>query len=320
MITNRQQIIDDSPPHRELFKEFIEAIDFRSEQTRKAYKGTIGRYIKYHEDKNVLKPKESDLMKFKRYLREKGNHGATIQLYVVSIRRFYKWLDRMGYYPDISIDLRTEKIDPTFKRQPLTVDEAKKLLDYAKEHSSGDIVKLRNYTIIYLLLHLGLRTIEVARANFEDVRKEGDNHYLYVQGKGHTDKDDSIRLTPSALEVIDAYKKARKSEKGAMFTNHGHHKSSDRITSKMVSQIVKKTLREINIDCREITAHSLRHTCATLALANGATLEEVMQLLRHKNIQTTMIYLHVTNRENNRSQDLVDKALTKAKKEEQNNE
>ena len=45
-------------------------------------------------------------------------------------------------------------------------------------------------------------------------------------------------------------------------------------------------------DSPKLTAHSTRHTTATLSLLNGATLQQTQALLRHKNMQTTEIYAH----------------------------
>ena len=45
-----------------------------------------------------------------------------------------------------------------------------------------------------------------------------------------------------------------------------------------------------------ISAHSLRHTFATMALANGATIEQVRDTLRHASITTTQIYVHTADR------------------------
>ena len=309
MILNRKQAIEEAPPHREIYEEFIGATDFRSERTMTTYKGCLGRYIRFLEAMNIDKPKESSVSKFKKSLRDKGCHGATIQLYVVVLKKFYKWTERMGYYPNISLDLQNEKIDPTFKRQALTLEEANKLLDCVAAESTKGIQQLRDYTLIYVILNLGLRTVEASRADFEDIRQEGEFFYLYVQGKGHVEKDESIRLPESVLQVINDYRSARKVEKGPMFINHGHNKPKERIEPKFISRIVKHYLKEIHINRREITAHSLRHTCATLALARGATMEEVRQLLRHKSIETTQIYLHMTNKTNNRSQSLVNEVL-----------
>lgn len=56
-------------------------------------------------------------------------------------------------------------------------------------------------------------------------------------------------------------------------------------------------MRCIGIDDAHVTAHSLRHTFATIAMENNAKLEEVSKVLRHKNISTTQIYEHAITRD-----------------------
>ena len=62
-------------------------------------------------------------------------------------------------------------------------------------------------------------------------------------------------------------------------------------------------------DSERLTAHSFRHTSVTLALLNGNTLEQVQQMARHKNINTTMIYNHALQKEKNPCYDSVSNAL-----------
>ena len=118
--------------------------------------------------------------------------------------------------------------------------------------------------------------------------------------KSHIDK---------ATGIAGMKKAKRKAKEGPLFINHGHRKAKERITSKTVSICIKKCLKAVGLDSRDITAHSLRHTCATIAISKGASYEEVKQLLRHKNINTTMIYNHTVNKMNNRSQSLVGEVL-----------
>ena len=184
MAISRQQMINEALPHREIFNEFCASVDFKTEQTKKTYISILSRYINYLEEKRIEKPRESAVMGYKDYLRkQRHNSGATLQLTNIVLRKFYRWTERLEYYPNLAVDLISENVTPTFKRQALTIDEANLLLDYAAEESTKGIVELRNYTFIYLILNIGLRTIEVSRADIEDIKKEGEFTYLYVQGK-----------------------------------------------------------------------------------------------------------------------------------------
>jgi site-specific recombinase XerD len=136
-------------------------------------------------------------------------------------------------------------------------------------------------------------------------------NYLYVQGKGHDDKDDAIKVPDSVWELIHEYLEKRDSDSEALFINHGSHNCHGRISPKNVSLSVKNLLRLIGLDDKRYTAHSLRHTCATIALQNGATFQEVQMVLRHKSINTTTIYTHNLSRESNNVELIVEKAIDK---------
>ena len=78
---------------------------------------------------------------------------------------------------------------------------------------------------------------------------------------------------------------------------------------KSISRIVKTALRKAGIDNERITAHSLRHTAATLNLLHGGTLEDTKQLLRHTSINTTMIYTHHLDKLKSCSADRIQNAI-----------
>ena len=74
--------------------------------------------------------------------------------------------------------------------------------------------------------------------------------------------------------------------------------------------IIKKEFRNIGIDSEKITTHSLRHTAITLSLIGGTPLQEVQQMARHTNINTTLIYAHNLNRIESHAEDNIQKLLS----------
>jgi len=69
-----------------------------------------------------------------------------------------------------------------------------------------------------------------------------------------------------------------------------------RLTVRSIQRIVKKYVKKARIPV-DATVHTLRHSFATDLLIAGADIRSVQELLGHKNIATTQIYTHVTNRQ-----------------------
>lgn len=65
---------------------------------------------------------------------------------------------------------------------------------------------------------------------------------------------------------------------------------------RVAEQTMNKTLKKIALSMKmrkKVTFHTSRHTFATLYLIAGGRIENLMQLLGHKKIETTMIYSHI---------------------------
>jgi len=290
----------------DLFASFIEYLD-ASPKTVETYTRAIRQFFKYVQEKGISQPTREDIIAYREYL--KGSHKpTTVQNYIVAVRLFFQWTEQKGLYPNVAEHIKGAKLDKNHKKDYLTSRQVKKVLEIAKEEN---LQGLRDYAILALMFTGGLRTIEVSRANIEDLRTAGDSEVLYLQGKGHEEKTDYIKLMPKVEDAIRVYLKARGTldPTEPLFTSTSNNSRGDRISTRTISGIVKNALKNAGYDSDKLTAHSTRHTAVTLALMGGQKLEEVQQFARHKNLATTLIYAHNLDRAKNNCEATIAKAI-----------
>lgn len=279
-----------------IINRFSEYLDVSSNTVR-IYKTGISRLMSYLNNHSVNSPKREDILNFKRYLVAEGKKSSTVALYLSSVRRFFSWCETERIYPNIAQGIKAPKQDRGHKRDCLTPQGMKAIMQGINRNS---LEGKRNYAMIALMTCGGLRTVEVIRANVEDIRILGDSTVLYVQGKGRSDKKEFIKITPKVGEALREYFKARGhvSSTEPLFSSLSRRNSGQRLTTRSISGISKSAMKEAGYDSPRLTAHSLRHTAVTLALTAGQTLAEVQMFARHSNISTTQIYAHNLERLN----------------------
>ncbi|MEN8264096.1 MAG: integron integrase [Nitrospirota bacterium] len=198
-----------------------------------------------------------------------------------------------------------------------TVKEVKEVF----QHIKGE-----NLLILKLIYGSGLRVIELVRLRVKDV-DFGANLIMVRNSKG--DKDRST-IFPESIkpQLLDHLKKVEILHKKDLASEHGevhlphalsrkypntakawhwqyvfpssklsvdprsgkvrrHHKSDKAIRSAMYIALKKTGIP------KHASVHTLRHSFATHLLMKGVNIRIIQQLLGHKNIETTMIYLHV---------------------------
>lgn len=291
----------------ELFSRWTEYID-GSERTKATYTANIKRFSEWLEVNGIRHPERADVLRYRDELKAKYK-PATVHGYLVAVKLFFQWLEQEKLYPDIAKHIKGAKVDPYHKKDPLTSRQAAKVLDSLNENTAAG---LRDYAIIALMLTTGLRTRSIILANLEDVRTLGEQTVLYYQGKGHEEKAEFVKLSEPVLKAIQRYLEARGGSPAPnepLFASAAHRNTGERMTTRSISRIVKNALKAAGLESERLTAHSLRHTAATLAMINGASLQEVQQLLGHKNINITMVYLHTLDRTRNTSTDRVTAAI-----------
>lgn len=286
--------------------DFINFMDV-TEKSISTYKRALKQFVRYLQGNGIASPQRQDVISFREELK-KDHKPTTVQLYMVSIRLFFKWLEQKGLYKNIADNIKGAKISKEHKKDCLTTKQIKSILSNIDRNT---LTGKRDYAILTLMITGGLRTIEVSRADIEDLRPLGDDTVLYIQGKGREEKTDYVKIVPEVEDAIRAYLKAlgNTKHKSPLFMSTSNNNTGGRLSTRSISGIVKTHFKNAGYDSDRLTAHSLRHTTGTINLKNGGTLEETQQLLRHSNINTTMIYLHHLQRADNKSEERVASAI-----------
>jgi site-specific recombinase XerD len=149
----------------------------------------------------------------------------------------------------------------------------------------------RDRAVVLLLARLGLRSREVAELELDDIDWRAGR--VTVTGKG-----DDCQLMPLPAEVGEALARYLYDDRDRKRTHRRVFLASTvpygPLDRTGVSSIVTRLARRAGLDGR-VGAHRLRHSAATAVLANGGTLAEAGQLLRHRSATATAIYAKVAH-------------------------
>jgi integrase/recombinase XerD len=276
---------------------FLASLDTR-ENTKETYSRALRAFEAWITEKGYTRPTREHILEYKLFLQERGLSALTTTAYLTALRRFFAYLEGEKVYPNVAKDIKGLKRPRGFLKDTLTREEVRRLLDGIKGASNPSIADLRDYAIINLMVHTGLRTIEVSRALIGDITREGGETVLRVWGKGKDTKDEFVILTEAAYKPILDYMQARGGAKTEepLFLTHSNRNQTEAMSTRSLRRIIGARLKGVGLKTEKITAHSLRHTAGTVALMNGADLLSVKDMLRHSNVNTTLIYTHNINR------------------------
>jgi integrase/recombinase XerC len=280
----------------DLFQRFIEYTDCK-DSTIKGYVTCIKAFARWMQAQGVTQPTREDVKAYKEYLAGSEYKAGTQAQYLRAVKHFFKWTAAEGLYPNIADNIKGAKIrHDQHKKDALgraDVPAIAATIDRTTEQGK------RLYALYLLCITCGLRTVEVTRANVEDIKTLGGRAYLYIQGKGHDEKDAPVMLTPEVKAALDEYLTARTDRptgKSPLFTSTSNRSKGGRIASTTISTILKTLLKSAGYDSDRLTAHSLRHTSGTGAYMATHNLFLAQQHQRHADPATTEIYVHAEDR------------------------
>ena len=192
-------------------------------------------------------------------------------------------------------------------------DELPAVLTRQQVASLLGAIRLRRYrTPVKLIYCAGLRLSECLSLTVHDIFA-AEGKLMVRGGKGAKD-----RMVPLAAEMVEDLRRywAFHRHPVLLFPNAGRGVCrADRLAARMrqatapmpvgsLQRLVVVARKEL--DLPDATVHTLRHSFATHLIESGASLHTVQALLGHKQINTTMVYLHVTHRSEQNGRTLVE--------------
>jgi integrase/recombinase XerD len=286
------------------FLSFVEKFLIQSDislNSRLTYKRSMNVFINWCKKKFLFNsgyiPTRELILEYKSFLLYSEIRPFTKSLYLTCIKQFFSWADSNFVFPNITSGIKgIKRLTKQHHKDSLKKEDISKLFNSI---DTSNIVGLRDYTLIYLLVHTGLRLIEVSSILITDMEfnTSNENVILWIRGKGRDGKDSFVVLIEEVFFVLKRYLDFRKTlniNSNFLFFSHStntKNKVIKKFSTSSISRIIRNRLKAVNLKTKRISAHSLRHTFGVMAINAGVSLYDLQLAMRHSSPSTTQIYL-----------------------------
>lgn len=295
----------------------------RSDNTARSYRNALNNFLIVLEENN-LQPDETPVGELDESAVSwmlnflKTYSPATEQLYTIAVTRFFQYLmaeelaeinfQRM----QLIVRTRSRKSGqrlPQFPKEDLdaVIEYASEFPKFNYESPKDRLIAFRDAVLIITLADTGLRVHEICNLRRGDI--DWNEYKAIIIGKG--DKQAVVRFSSRSIQAIKAYLEMRATLDGGsgrplrslpILARHdrGAGKKVIPITPTTARNIIKQRVKEVlgNEAASLITPHSFRHYFVTNVLkGSGGNLKLAQELARHKNIQVTQRYAHLSDDE-----------------------
>ena len=276
------------------FDLYLQSCGF-AKTSRESYGRTLCRFEKYLEysdrDCEIQQLKKEDVIGFLSACEEIGEKRSSIILRLLILKKFFSWLKEekiIAEDPAATIPVpKQEKQVPRY----VSVTQIESLLTQPDIETPGG---LRDRTLLEVIYSAGLRISEALSLEIGDIDYE--QGFVYIRhGKGGASRN--VPIGESALEWLKRYllegrSKMERDCNPIVFLSHG----GEKLSRQSAAAAIRSYVRSAGLPTW-ITAHSLRHACATHMLQSGAKLPYIQEQLGHACMESTRIYLAVRSEE-----------------------
>lgn len=275
----------------------------KSERTHTAYLRAI-RQLSDFAQKSPADVTEQDVRAFFLFLKDDCEFAyGSLRVALSGVKFFFLHTCRREW--DIFAMLKLQNVNAI--PEVLSIPQVNRLI--------GATTKLRMFVYFWTVYTMGLRLNEALHLEVTDIK--ADRGVVHVhRGKGA--KDRCIPLPLSTLKLLRAYWLTHR-HPTLLFPADGRNHSLDKdgvsqATSPMsesaVQGAMKKIVRDLKLG-KGVSIHTLRHSYATHLLEAGVSLKVIQKYLGHSSLQTTMIYLHLTDLGETNARDVIEELFGK---------
>jgi len=210
---------------------------------------------------------------------------SSLGVVVSSPRGYFRWRASLGDRTHALVGALAYPANWQLASLPKSLEPAEVEQLEAALGQSGPSM-LRADAMVRCALDLGLRSGEVARLSLDDIDREAGTITLR-RTKGR--REDVMPLPEATGRAIAAYLRDERPKTRHRMVFARHMTPRERPIG---PDLVRKTIRQAyaRAGLPHTRSHLLRHTMASRLLAGGSSLKEVADVLRHRSLNTTLIY------------------------------
>ncbi|OEK09128.1 hypothetical protein A8C32_10360 [Flavivirga aquatica] len=294
-----------NPSYKELlidFKTWLDILGY-SENTVYLLPIHLREFFNYLENKNINQINHiqtQHVTDYYNHLKSRPNQRRAggiskghLNKHQQALYKFREYLKQHNH-KGINIHLKREERNEKDSLNVLTQEEIKQLFEATSYSHGDDKIRHRDKAILVCGYSCGLRRNELVHLNISDILF--DKQRLFVR-KGKNYKERFVPLNNHSLKILETYiydwrtEFYKNKETEALFINYRGGRLLGMSFSNRLKAIIKAT-ENPNLQERNITLHSLRHSIATHLLEQGADIEQISKFLGHSSLESTQIYIH----------------------------
>jgi len=289
--------------------------------TQRAYRQDVMHFVRFvginwpNEDWKLLQCAVPDVQEWRNFMvKTEGRAPKTVLRRVTSLSRFFEYMREQAAEFRLPIivpnpahknHIPREDAEAVTPTKELTFSRVRQL----KELAAGEtVLAYRDRAIIFFYLYTGARIGTGCSVRVEDCHLDPENPYVMVQEKGKGASKRRIGINSQCAEALAEFIEQAALGSGPLFRPRLNPRSEKLATRAMTPvtmyRLLQSYLERLPRASREVelpdgtkvrrciyTPHSLRATTATQADEAGVPITAIQELLGHKQVKTTQVYV-----------------------------